>query len=321
MSMLTTVACSGRTPQAVDAGDEPVDARPCGACQGYGPPYQAGTVASDAVNELSGIAASHRYTDVYYVQDDDPVTVDGVATSVHAIDGTGRLLANWALDGVRVGNLEVIGVGPCPAGSCLYTGDVGNNSGDQSPYPMYRIPEPSLDVAAAPTTGVLTDFDRIRLEYPDGAPRDCEAMAVHPVTADLYLFEKKTGSTTDVFKVPAWPAEGTSVEPLVMTFVGTLSLVADGATPADEQVTGADIHPCAGTLLVRTYGRVYEYTVPPGQPFDAVFATLPVRVPNPGGSEAIGYAWDGQGYLSVPEGANPALSAVRCAQLPAPAAP
>ena len=55
-----------------------------------------------------------------------------------------------------------------------------------------------------------------------------------------------------------------------------------------------------------------EYTRPAGQPFESIFSTTPVKVPNPGGSESIGYLSDGLGYLSVPEGANPPLTVVRC---------
>jgi hypothetical protein len=309
----TRAGLAALTASLLAACDDPPK-RACGVCAGYGDPVVVGHVSSPAVNEVSGIAASHRDTNVYYLQDDDPVMVDGVAVSVHAIDDTGKLYANWGLDGVRVGNLEVIGVGPCPAGSCIYTGDVGNNSGDQSPYPMYRIPEPELDRAAeGVATSAITDIDTIWLEYPDGGPHDCEAMAVHPVTGDLYLFEKKSGSHALVFKVPPWPPGGTTREaPLTMVQVGDVSLVPDGTTPEEQLLVGADIHPCADKLLVHTYSHAYEYTLPAGQPFEAIFATAPIKVRNPGGSESIAYLWDGLGYASIPEGVDPPLTIVRC---------
>lgn len=289
------------------------DARTCNVCTAYGPSVLAGNVNTPEVNELSGIAASHRYHDVYYVQDDDPVAVGDLAVSLHAIDSAGTLLASWQLADVRVGNLEDIGVGPCPAGACIYTGDVGNNSGDQSPYPFYRIAEPALDRTRPATASVLAGFDTVLLEYPDGAPRDCEALVVHPTTADVYLIEKKTGSHAAVFRVPPWPKPVAGERPtLTMTYVADLTLVPDGTTAEDQQVVGADIHPCGDKLLVRTYSHVYEYTRPPGMPFEAIFSTTPVKVTNPGSSESIAYLEDGDGYLSVPEGANPPLTIVRC---------
>ena len=308
---------------ACDEGGGP--RRACGVCEGYGDPVMTGAIASPAVNELSGIAASKRYTDVYYVQDDDPVDVEGVAVSIHAIDSTGKLLANWSLAGARVGNLEDIDVGPCPAGTCIFTGDVGNNSGDQSPYPMYRIPEPTFDPAGPVTTTVIEAYDTIWLEYPDGAPRDCEGFAVHPRTGDLYILEKKTGDHAAMFKVPPWPnvvdsdGDGQNDQPeLTMTALGDLSLVPEGTTPEEQLVVGADIHPCEDRLLVRTYSHVYEYTLPPDHDFDDIVGVAPVKVRNPGGSESIGYLDDGLGYLSVPEGANPPVTVVRC--LPPPEA-
>lgn len=298
---------------ALVAGCDGDSQRACGVCAGYGDPVLAGNVTTDAVNELSGIAASKVYRDVYYVEDDDPVPVGDLAVSVHAIDGTGRLLGNWSLDGARVGNLEDIDVAACPGGWCVYTGDVGNNSGDQSPYPLYRFREPAIDRAHDAVTAAITDHETIWVEYPDGLPRDCEGVAVHPATGDIYLIEKKTGDHAAVFRVPPWPAGGTTREaPLTMTQVALLSLVPDGTTPEEQLVVGADVHPCADRLLVRTYGHVYEYTLPAGAPFDAIFETSPVKVRNPGGSESIGYLWDGLGYLSVPEGVNPPLTVVRC---------
>ena len=289
--------------------------RACGVCTGYGDPVTTGNVASAAVQEASGIAASKRYTDVYYVEDDDPVMEGGLPVSLHAIDDTGRVFGHWSLAGARVGNLEDIDVAACPQGACIYTGDFGNNSGDQSPYPIYRLPEPAIDRAGDVVVAAIADYETIWVEYPDGAPRDCEAMAVHPATGDIYLIEKKTGSRAEVFKVPPFPPGGSAVDhPLVMTSLGELSLVPDGATPEEQLVVGADIHPCADRMLVRTYGHVYEYTLPPGQPFDGIFATTPTKVRNPGGSESIGYLWDGLGYLSVPEGATPPVTVVRCVE-------
>ncbi|HVV87167.1 MAG TPA: hypothetical protein VHE35_29205 [Kofleriaceae bacterium] len=290
--------------------------RACGVCTAYGDPVVAGNVNTPAVNELSGIAASKKYDDVYYVQDDDPVPFDGLDVSVHAIDDTGALIASWQLDGARVGNLEDIAVGPCPQGTCVYTGDIGNNSGDASPYPIYRFPEPAIDRNAPPASSLISDYETIWVEYPDGGPHDCEAMAVRPDTGDIYLIEKKTGSTAGVFHVPPWPAAAAtgSSPTLTMTKVADLSLVPDGTTPEDQLVTGADFHPCEPRMLVHTYSHAYEYTLPAGATdFEDIFRTAPVKVRNPGGSESIGYLWDGNGYLSVPEGQNPPLTVVRCA--------
>lgn len=317
--LVAAVAALATAALATAAGCSDGAHRSCGVCTAYGDPVLAGNVTTPAVNELSGIAASHRYNNVYYVEDDDPVPAGDLNVSLHAIDDAGKLLANWQLGNARVGNLEDVAVGPCPAGSCLYTGDVGNNSGDQSPYPLYRIPEPALDRTEAATSSILTTFDTLWVEYPDGGAHDCEAIVVHPETADLYLIEKKAGDHAAVFRVPPWPTPTAGGSPTVtMTFVADLSLLSDGGTTDDQLVTGADLHPCADKLLVRTYGHVYEYTLPAGAPFDSIFSTTPVKVHNPGSSEAIGYLSDGLGYLSVPEGVGPPLTVVRCEE-PVPA--
>ncbi len=288
----------------------------CGVCPGYGVREIAGVLEHPAVTELSGIAASWRHANVYYVQNDDPVDVEGKALVLHAIDNAGRRLASWELEGARVGNLEGIAVGPCAAGSCIYVADIGNNVGDASPYPVFRIPEPVLDRHAEPITGTLTEYDTLRLEYPDGGPHDCEAIMVHPHTADLYVVEKKVGSTAAVFRAPPWPADaigpGGTGGSLTLVPVAEVSLVPAGDQPEDETVVGADIHPCGERVLMRTNGHVYEYVGVPGAPFEDVFAAVPVQVPHPGSSESIAYLGDGRGYVSIPEGTAPKLSFVGC---------
>ena len=85
-----------------------------------------GTVASDAITEASGIAASPRFDNVYWVHNDS-----GDSARVFAIAGTGQTIGEYALSGATAIDWEDIaaGLGPTAGVSYLYLGDIGDNAG------------------------------------------------------------------------------------------------------------------------------------------------------------------------------------------------
>jgi len=83
--------------------------------------------------------------------------------------------------------------------------------------------------------------------------------------------------------------------------VGPLALAA-----AEGLVTGGDIDPCGEHLLIRTYAALFEFTLPAGKPFEAIFGATGVKVPSPTTAEepkgeAVTYAGDGRGYFTSSE--------------------
>ena len=132
-----------------------------------------GTVASDAITEASGIAASPRFDDVYWVHNDS-----GDTARVFAISGTGQTLGEYALSGATAVDWEDIaaGPGPTPGVSYLYVGDIGDNAATRTSVQVYRVPEPSVDPdAPASSPQTLTGVATLTLKYPDG-PHDAEAL-------------------------------------------------------------------------------------------------------------------------------------------------
>src|SRR5678816_20005 len=64
------------------------------------------------------------------------------AGSVHV---TGAEIVNW----------EDIAVAPCPGGSCLYIGDIGDNHASRSSIAIYRVPEPAPNAKATDQAEVM----------------------------------------------------------------------------------------------------------------------------------------------------------------------
>jgi hypothetical protein len=140
----------------------------------------AAALASIAeLSEGSGLAASRKTPGRFWAHNDsgDPV--------LFALDSTGRVAGRLQLSGASVDDWEAVAVGPCPAGSCIYVGDIGDNGANRKRVTIYRVPEP----AAANGSATVTDV--FHATYPDGA-HDAEALLM---TGDGRLHVVTKGDT------------------------------------------------------------------------------------------------------------------------------
>ncbi len=143
------------------------------------PQCRPGTlVRISGASEASGIAVSHRVTGRLWTHNDSqPVLIQ--------LDTQGTVTGRVRLSGIKIDDWEAVAVGPCPEGSCIYVGDIGDNSARRKRITIYRLPEP----AAAETEVTVTEA--FHGTYPDG-PHDAEAMLV---TTDGRLFIVTKGET------------------------------------------------------------------------------------------------------------------------------
>lgn len=283
---------------AADAG--PPDAGACGPCATYSTTVaNDGTVANPALTEISGVAPSRVHPGVLYTHNDS-----GGLPRIYMLSRSGAALGELALTGAQNVDWEDLAVGPCPAGSCIFVADVGDNAmGRPTPYYVYRVQEP----ATVPMGTVSVAFERIEVQYPGGARFNCETLLIHPVTGDLYVVTKHgVGVKSSAYKAAA---------PLSTAGPNALALVAGLAVPdgADLPITGGDIDPCGGALLLRSYNTLYELRLAPGSAFDAIFTAPFTRVPVAAEPQGEAVCWlPGGGYLSVSEGAGATLHSVAC---------
>jgi hypothetical protein len=265
-----------------------------------------GAVASAAITEASGIAASRRSDGVWWVHNDS-----GDRARVFAISDTGQTLGEYALSGATAVDWEDVAAGPGPTAGApfLYVGDLGDNAGARASVQVYRVREPVVDPGApvaSPQTlgGVAT----LTLTYPDGA-HDAEALLVDPTTGELFVITKDlVGGVARVFRAPANLAAGSTT---MLTQVATVSL------GAAQGVTAADVTPAGDVVALRTYlgVRLFRRTV--GTPLADAFsqpscagAAPPFGSATPASEpqgEALGFTRDGRGYVTLSEGAHVAL--------------
>ncbi len=252
----------------------------------------AGSLASSAIHEASGIAASRRNPNVLYTHNDS-----GGLNVIYAFNPQGKHLGAYIISGALAQDWEDIAVGPGPAAgvSYIYIGDIGDNAVNQPIHSIYRIPEPAAGENQLPVSVTLFGTGIIRFRYPDG-PRDAETLMVDPLTRDLYVISKREAQVR-VYRA-AYPQSTTSI--ITLQKVATL-----GFTSA----VGGDISPDGGEILVKTYGQVYFWKRKAGQSVAQAMGGAPLRLPYTPEiqSEAIGWKADASGYYTVGEGSGQSL--------------
>lgn len=250
-----------------------------------------GRLDDPALREVSGLVAS-RSQDVLWVHNDS-----GDGARVYAIDRAGALRAAFDVEGAEAFDWEDLARAPGRAGrpDDLYAGDIGDNRETRDTVAVYRFPEPTVAPGSSPSQAVgAGPTDRIDLRYPDG-PHDAETLLVDPVTGDLFVVTKDLVGRSGVYRAPASTAPGPAVE---MEHVATLDLGIGGLA------TGGDISPSGDAIAVRTYFSTLVWGRRPSESVGDALARRPCagpRIPELQG-EAIGFAPDGESYLTTSEG-------------------
>jgi hypothetical protein len=143
--------------------------------------------------EASGLAMSRRSTNLLWSMNDsgDPVVI--------ALSTTGEVKGQVRVTGAAIRDWEALSVGPCPGGSCLYVGDIGDDGARRMQVTIYRVPEPKADDTAT------AQADTFVFAYPDKA-HDAESLLV---TSDQSLFIITKGHPTVLYRAPRDARPGT----------------------------------------------------------------------------------------------------------------
>ncbi|MFW6153818.1 MAG: hypothetical protein ACOC95_01220 [Planctomycetota bacterium] len=246
-------------------------------------PYERGTITATleqtAIDESSGIATSRRHADLLWTHNDS-----GDAPRLFALDRRGRHVGTYLLRGARHVDWEDMASAILDGVPTLIVADVGDNNSRRPRVRLYLTTEP--DPRAPEDSGETFRVRRtITFTYADG-PRDCEAVAVDPTGAAVYLIDKHRWSPCGVYRLSlAAPATQPAAAPVAERI----------ATLGYGMVTAMDISPDGRRAIVGTYGDAFEYTRRPDEPWADAFARTPrrIRLPRRRQGEALGYGSDG----------------------------
>jgi len=254
-----------------------------------------GHLPTKAMDEISGIAASGIFKDIYYIHNDS-----GDTSRLFSISPDGKLKNTIYYNGdpknkLGVEDVEDIAVGPGPdAGkSYIYMGDIGDNGSDRANIAIYRIQE---NAAWAKDSIIKTTAVALHLKYPDG-PKDAETLMVDPIQKLLYIVSKRR----DTVGIYTTPLNYKVDDKLTLTKRGKLFF--EGIKPF-KWITAGDISHDGRHILLKSYEKVYYWLRRDNEPIWETMQRkpkeLPYQVEKQG--EAIGFTPDGKGYYTTSEG-------------------
>lgn len=319
LCVAAVLACSACGEAGGDLGLAEQTLEPCGVAESLG------ELPAELL-EASGVVRDPRRPDVYWAHNDS-----GNSAELIAIDASGQLLGIAPIAGAGNRDWEDIALGACPAGSCLYLADIGDNLAVHSAIRVHRLPLPEVppadgervsgsdaDGSPRPTLADLRPGTTWRFVYP-GGPRDAESLAIDSERAELILVTKGREDVIELYSARLGDGGGDAAaqasNPRPLRRVGRLPLPIGAST--SQFVTAADLSPDGTVLAVRSYSTLYRFPWPGAAAFDTL--SRPEHSSLLGALEAQGegLAWaeDGRALMLVSEGRGnrpPTLSRIRC---------
>jgi hypothetical protein len=253
------------------------------------------------LDEASGMAASAIAEGRLYHTNDtwspSPVffVTDEMGQTLQTV-GLEELSSNGRLD-----DIEDMDVGACGDQSCLFIGDIGDNSSKRPELRIFVIEEFTGVPASVPPKQIL------RVQYPDGS-HDAESLAVHP-NGDIYILTKEGISLlgtppAKLYKLPRDIWENAGDEVLTLEPVGSIDLRTLSGTTVNvfsHIATGMDISSDGQRLLILTYGEVFEIAVDVSQLTGEMISTetlyKQIEVTTLLQQESISYASEGYSFF------------------------
>jgi hypothetical protein len=245
----------------------------------YGQPRRLCHLASQRIDESSGLACSRRRSAVFWTHNDS-----GDEARIYAFDKAGRDLGSCRLDDIRAYDWEDMVSFQWDGKSYLLLCDVGNNGRAAAVQIMYLVDEPRVDLQEGINADRLPVRQIIHYSYEDDH-RDCEAVAVDPTDRTLLFVTREKISPSYVYSM-SWP-EPDPTKAFVARPIATLPF---------PLVTAMDVSPDGRRAVILTYGNAYEFVRRPGEDWSGAFARkareiiMPVRVQG----ESICYGADGK---------------------------
>jgi hypothetical protein len=244
----------------------------------YWPPVTAGRIASPALSEASGMAASLRRPGCFWMINDG-----GNGPVIHAVGPTGQDLGSVTLAGAENWDWEDIASFSRAGKPYLLIADTGDNRAVRQAATLYLIQEPAITERRETDRRKVTPSRVYRFRFPEG-PTDCEALAVEPEGSTALLLTKRLRPPL-LYSLDLAGAGGGATARRLMA-VTTIPSPSEAELLADpiygrfrSQPTAMDISPDGRRVAVLTYGGAYLYRRTPRESWKQVFSRLPEALP------------------------------------------
>lgn len=271
----------------------------CGIPMGGGDSsHLQGLIVDQQLNEISGMVASKKFKDIYWVLNDG-----GNTANLYAIDEYGSRVATLNVDGVRNTDWEDLSLYEKDGKPYLVVADIGDNGGLRKTLQLHLFEEPD-----ALTNSRIEPTRSIAFKYPDG-PHDAEALAIDSANDQAIIITKKRKPPL-TFAVPLTAPHEKLVtatalgEALHIPVASPEELKSrPKLAPYDHQVTAASIAPDRKSIAVMTYRYLLIYKRGGKESWgDALESKPTVRVlPIIPQAEAMSFTTDGGSVMATGE--------------------
>lgn len=268
-----------------------------------------GKVSTSQVDECSGLAASRKNHDLYWVNNDS-----GAGPTLYGIRKNGQHVARLRIENAGSNDWEDIAVGPGPKNgkSYIYIGDFGDNGRHRGTVQIYRVEEPVVEGWRDRNDDIRLRATRFDVTYPNGKKYDCEAMFIDQgkgaqkagTEGRVYIITKGDNRNGD----PQWRGGDLFYVDLPEQS-GWHNWQATNVRLSVVLATGADMTPRGSLIAVRTYGEIMMWPRPCEWTVEEALSKGPcgVKSKNERQGEAIAFGKDGKHYITVSEGKYPSV--------------
>lgn len=264
----------------------------------WSPAEYAGTFIDPALDEVSGMAASHAQPGLYWAHNDS-----GNEPKLILVRPNGERVASLKAEGAINTDWEDVASFTLDGRSYLLVADTGDNGGIRETLTLWVFEEP-----AAPKDGdSLRLAWKVDFRWQDGA-RDCEAVAVDAARGEVLLISKKR-VPPEIYRLPLRPAAGMQIAELLGKIQGV-----EQPSEADlklnpvygryrSQITAADLSPNGRVLAILNYHSIYFLVRQPNEAWADTLKRPPSQLRYPWLPQAEALAWsiDGRSLLVASE--------------------
>jgi hypothetical protein len=263
---------------------------------------RTGWLASNSLNEASGMQASYARAGDFFLHNDEGEPF------IYAIDETGIDLGGISIVPAKNRDWEDITSVPVGDGRWIVAGDIGDNQAKRKFIKLYFAEEPKTGKNDR-YSGEQALKHWLDLTYPDG-PRDCESMAYDPIGKQILLLSKRD-KPPRLYAIDLETA--LTQDQAELKFLGTTAKLRPptlanhaqfgGRTDFISQPTGFDISPDGSEAVVITYRSLYRFRRERDEDWLSALQKKPVEVVGPPAvqNEAVAYSIDGKSIYVTTE--------------------
>lgn len=261
----------------------------------------SGRLEDGDIREASGLARSHRQSDLLWIINDN-----GAKEDVHAVDGSGRRLGEFRLKKSDNRDWEDLASFQLDRVPYLMVADIGDNDARRKHRTLYFVEEPEAAKKAEAKVAWSVTY-----QYPDG-PRDAESAAVDLANRRALVLSKRD-LPPRLYEVPLNtdsddPVTATPLGPLTSLDKPTRQEVEYAPETKDWywQPVGMDISGDGLAAVILTYRAVYYYRRSPEQGWVDALNKQPVRISigNFQNAEAVAFGDEGRTVYVTGENRN-----------------